>query len=342
MPEKVIFASLEDTFALLPKERRYALVTDALVEKWHAKRFYAQLQERGFAVELFSLPMGEACKTRRVKEGLEDALLARGFGRDTTLLALGGGALLDLAGFVAATYRRGIPLVSLPTTLLAMVDASIGGKRGVNTEEGKNLIGAFYPSSLIVIDLTLLDTLEPKEWKNGYAEMIKYGVIASKELFAHLERKDSLCWAMKQCIAIKQQIVLQDFEEKGLRRMLNFGHTVAHAVEKLLSYQIAHGEAVALGLACESYLSARNGLLSSAVHTRICALLDSYGFSLRLPPSVSLKALLKAMAQDKKAQGARVRFVLLDELGSAASFQGEYCTPVPPHLIEEMYAHFTD
>lgn len=337
---EVFFERREDLAAHLSQEVRYAVITDERVAELYGKSLCQELRKKGFDISFFAISSGEASKDRNTKLAIEDALLSQKLGRDAALIALGGGVVLDVAGFVAATYCRGIPLISLPTTLLAMIDASIGGKTGVNTPEGKNLIGAFHPAQCIVIDVSCLDTLPEEEWQNGYAEMIKYGLIASSSLFDLLERKGSMLEGIEQSIAIKKAIIEKDFCEQGMRRVLNFGHTVGHAVEALLNYRIAHGKAVALGMAFESYLSCRMGILSQSYYARIIRTLHSYGFSLKMPEAISFEAFLQALCRDKKALGSQPRFVLLERIGSTVFCEGKYCASVPTDLLQEVYEHF--
>jgi 3-dehydroquinate synthase len=269
-------------------------------------------------------------------------------GRDTLLIAIGGGVVTDLGGFLAATYNRGIPLILIPTTLLGMVDAAIGGKTGVNTHFGKNLIGAYYPPQDIFIDPSLLSTLPEKEWINGASEIIKYALIHSPALFQQLannmdkwDARDPiyLQGLINASIAIKQEVIEADFQESGYRRILNFGHTIAHAIETLEDYRISHGEAVALGMLIEGYLSYRLGLLSQDEFEEINALLRLFRFPLHLPPSITLEKLLQAMATDKKAKGAHPRFVLLNGIGSVAPFDGTYCSEVDEKLLAEGFQY---
>lgn len=313
----------------------FALVSDENVLKHHKL-----LLKNG---HLFSFPAGEVQKTRRMKELLEDQMLAAGLGRDTCLIAMGGGVVTDLSGFLAATYCRGIPWVAIPTTLLGMVDAAIGGKTGVNTKEGKNLIGAFYPPHEVLLDLSFLGTLPPREMLSGSAEMIKYSLIASPELFRELQQGRAE-WAARegtflqkiisQCAQIKSAIVQGDFRESGRRRILNFGHTIGHAIEKCEHYQISHGEAVAIGMLVESFISHRLKYLSSKAFESICTLIKSYGFS-RPDHPLSLQTMKEAMLSDKKTHHGKPRSVLLQNIGEPVSFNGEYCAPIDDAILEE-------
>jgi 3-dehydroquinate synthase len=262
-------------------------------------------------------------KTRETKQQLEDELFKRKMGRDTTLIALGGGTTTDLIGFLASTYMRGVPVIYIPTTLLAMVDAAIGGKTGVDTPFGKNTIGTFYTPKAILIEPSFLQTLSPLEWKNGLAEILKYGLIDDETLFAAPQDYASI---IPRCIAIKEKIVKLDPQEKGLRRILNFGHTIGHALET--QDNIPHGLAVAVGCVAESYLSHILGYLSAADFARIRALYKQLDYPLR--PLHSLSTL------DKKAKNGEIRFVLIDRIGHALEFNGEYCSTVPKSALDDL------
>lgn len=292
---------------------KYALITDTTVEK-----LYRDL----FPYPTFSFPAGEKYKTRETKALLEDRLLKAGFARDTTLIGLGGGVVTDMAGFIAATFCRGVPLVLIPTTLLAMVDASIGGKNGVNTPLGKNMVGTFYPPKKVVIDSQFLKTLPEKEMWNGQVEILKAGLVANPQLFhaPNLER----------AIEVKRELVFSDPHEKGKRRILNFGHTIGHALELLSDFQLCHGEAVATGIVLESRLSHAMGILDS----------DSLESIEAVFPPVALtfqpEKIIEAMRLDKKSAEGLSRFILLEKIGQPRQFEGEYCAPVPESILYEV------
>lgn len=260
-------------------------------------------------------------KDRRAKELLEDALFAKHFGRDSLFVALGGGTTTDLVGFTASTYMRGVPFVSIPTTLLAMVDAAIGGKTGLDLPYGKNLIGAFYLPKAIFIDPSFLNTLSQAEMRNGLSEILKYGLIDNPCLF---QPPKDLLPAIEASIQCKLKVVEQDFGETGYRRILNFGHTVGHALE--IVQGISHGEAVALGCMAESYLSHRLGYLSKALLENILSLYQSLGYSFK---RVDRALFLQALMKDKKGKGGLPRCVLIDAIGHCVPFDGEYCREIP-------------
>ncbi|HET6372645.1 MAG TPA: 3-dehydroquinate synthase, partial [Candidatus Polarisedimenticolia bacterium] len=234
---------------------RYALVTDSNVAPLHARPLLAALTAAGLPTMLIEFPAGEGNKTRSTKEAVEDALAAAGVGRDAAVIALGGGVVCDLAGFVAATYHRGIPYVQVPTTLLAMVDASVGGKTGVDTPQGKNLIGAFHQPAAVFIDTEYLATLPGRDYRSGLAEVVKAGAICDADLFELLRREAPRLLArdpslvpevIERSCRIKAQVVAADEKEGDLRKILNFGHTIGHALEAVTGFAMTHGEAVAV------------------------------------------------------------------------------------------------
>ncbi len=325
---------------------RFALITDSQVLALYGKKIEEWLNKRNIKVQTFSFPAGEQAKTRETKQKLEDELLAHQFDRESGIIALGGGVVTDLAGFVAATYLRGIPYISMPTTLLGMVDAGIGGKTGVNTPAGKNLIGALYPPQAVFIQPDMLSSLSEKEMQNGLAEVIKYGLIASETLFDLLENQEEftqpvLFQLIYHSLAVKKKVVEADPTEKGLRRILNFGHTIGHAIETLENYQISHGAAVAIGMRIESALSLRLGHLKKGGFERIERILKKYRYPLYLPKLATPEKLVQAMARDKKASSGAPRFVLLKTIGEPLSFDGHYCTTIDEKLLYEILSHYT-
>lgn len=269
-----------------------------------------------------SLPDGEAYKTLATVEAIIDSLVFNEARRDTTLIGLGGGVIGDMTGFAAACYMRGIDFVQVPTTLLAQVDASVGGKTGVNHPEGKNLIGAFHQPRLVLIDTDTLQTLPDREFRAGLAEVIKHGLIADaaytdwieSNLAALLAREaEALAQAILRSCQIKAAVVAEDERESGIRALLNYGHTFAHAIESTAGYgSWLHGEAVAAGMVMAAELSR----LDDAERSRISAIIEAAGLPTR-PPAVGAKALAEAMSMDKKVEGGRQRLVLLDGIGRA-------------------------
>jgi 3-dehydroquinate synthase len=314
--------------------KRAALIADASLPT-----SLIETVQASFRAQLFLFSGGEKAKTRETKQKLEDQLMEAGFGKDSSIVSLGGGVTSDLAGFLAATYMRGVELILIPTSLLAMVDAAFGGKCGVNTPFGKNLIGATYLPKTIYVDLNFLATLSEREKRCGLAEVIKYGLIQDLSIWKLLKKKplplDALIPRSIQC---KLNIAGADPLEKGLRRILNFGHTVAHALESLSNYSIPHGEAVALGLIAESALSHRLGHLSQKAFQEIKTLIEGFSYPLKLPSNFSSAFLRDAMRLDKKSKGGAPRFVQIDRIGRAVSFAGDYCRSAPKKELEALIA----
>ncbi len=280
----------------------------------------------GYAVDACVLPDGEAHKTIATYTRVIDHLIAHRHDRSTTLIALGGGVIGDITGFVAATYQRGVAFIQVPTTLLAQVDSSVGGKTAVNHPQGKNMIGAFYQPRLVLADMDTLRTLPAREYLAGLAEVIKYGVIRDAEFFAWLEthvdalvRRDPpvLDRTVLRCCAIKADVVAADEREDGERAILNFGHTFGHAIETLTQYEYLHGEAVAVGMVMAADLSVREGLLAPDDGRRIKALIGAVGLPVAPPGNVTPDAMRTAMGLDKKVVGGRIRLVLARGLGGA-------------------------
>src|SRR5216683_1624775 len=303
------------------------VVTDQNVEQL-AKGAMASLQAAGFQTTLAILPPGEAQKSLSVASGLYDRLVEMHADRDTLIVAVGGGVIGDLAGFVAATYARGLPLLMVPTTLLAMVDSSVGGKVGVNHPKAKNLIGAFHQPIGVWIDTATLATLPEREYRSGLAEVVKYGVILDADLFASLEsgadlllRRDvhAVRRVVARCCRLKAGVVEKDErEETGLRMILNYGHTFAHAFETAAGYGVwLHGEAVAAGMVCASRLAERHGLISHELTERQESLLARFGLP-TVPERWPIEELLAVMRNDKKNLAGRLRFVLPRRLGEVA------------------------
>src|SRR3989338_8857869 len=255
-------SSIRDFLKESHNGKKIVVVTDNNVKPICSEMILNQLKDLN--PYMISIPAGESSKSRNMKDRIEDHMLEKKFGRDTVIIAVGGGMIGDLAGFTASTYNRGISLIHVPTTLLAMVDSSIGGKTSVNTSHGKNLIGATYQPDAVFADLNFLETLPPEEFANGMAEIIKIAAASDKELFSFIEKnskkilerdKNALFRIIKRSIELKKQVVEKDEKEHGLRQILNFGHTVGHALESCNNYQMKHGHCVSIGMAVESKIS---------------------------------------------------------------------------------------
>lgn len=307
------------------------VVTNALVGGLYAGRVVKSLEQAGIAPFIITLPDGERYKTLKTVSRVYDALVKRRVERITPVIALGGGVIGDMAGFVAATYLRGVPFIQVPTTLLSQVDSSVGGKTGVNHPDGKNLIGAFYQPRAVFIDPETLNTLNEREFKAGLAEVIKYGVICDEKFFCFLERNakaliqrgTALIKAIKRSCEIKAAVVASDEREAGLRAILNFGHTFGHAIEASSGYgRIKHGEAVSIGMLLAARFSFERGLCGAEAHGRLEKLLLSLGMKTRMP-RLPVPALMRAMTFDKKVSNGCLRFVLAREIGSVEVRQVE-------------------
>jgi 3-dehydroquinate synthase len=335
-----LLARLGAECARLKLGRRCAVITDARVGPLHATAAMESLKAAGFEPLLVTVPAGETAKALKVVASCYDAFAKARLERKSFVVALGGGVVGDLAGFVAATYLRGIPFVQVPTTLLAQVDSSVGGKVGVNLPAGKNLIGAFHQPRLVLCDLDVLGTLPEREFRSGFGEIIKYGIIYDAALFRRLERSmdrllardpAELAAVVARCCAIKADVVGQDETESGLRAILNYGHTIGHGLEAISSYgKYLHGEAISIGQVAASHLSARHLGMPERDVQRVRLLFGRAG----LPVSVKLgatqrKALFAAMRLDKKVSGGEIKFVLARSVGKV-----EFGCAVPDADVE--------
>jgi 3-dehydroquinate synthase len=324
----------------------YAIVSDRDVAPHYADELTLGLGRHG-RTSLHVIAAGEASKSRASWATLTDELLAAGCGRDTTVVALGGGVVGDLAGFVAATYMRGVPVVQCPTSLLAMIDASVGGKTGVDTPAGKNLVGAFHPPAIVLLDVETIRSLPLAHRRAGLAEAIKHGVIADAEYFVRIETDlpallDAETPAMLACVArsveIKSDVVRQDPREHGLRKTLNFGHTIGHALEHASGYALLHGEAVAIGMVLEAKLAERLGVAPAGTAARIGDVLSRAGLPVERPAALDPRVVLEATRQDKKARGGAVTYALPSGIGSMAGAERGWSIEVGDTLVREVLA----
>lgn len=326
---------LSRTGAFLQARRptKHAIViTDAHVEPYHATPVCDSLAESGCTVDLLVVDPGESMKSVDSCQDLWDKLLELGADRKTVVVALGGGVIGDLAGFIAASFARGLPFLQIPTTLLAHVDSSVGGKVGVNLPGAKNMVGAFWQPLGVVIDTQTLSTLPDREFRSGLAEVVKYGVILDAEFFAFLEQNVAKilardATALRHVVArscrLKADVVENDErEETGLRAVLNYGHTFGHAFEALTGYdELLHGEAVSIGMHCAAQLAERLGRVDAAFVRRQELLLDAFGLPKAMPP-VSVKKAIQVMARDKKAEEGKLNFILPTKLGHVELVRG--------------------
>ena len=306
------------------KVGHYAVITDDCVGSLHGKKFLAALKDIGLNASLIEFPAGEASKNINTVLDIAGKLMAAGADRETCLIALGGGVVGDIVGFVASIFMRGVPYIQIPTTLVAQVDSSIGGKTGVDLSFGKNLLGTFYQPCAVFANLSFLETLPEKEFNNGLSEIIKYGIIDDEKMFRVLETnmdavksKDPklLLNIVETCCQIKKSVVEIDEKEHGLRRILNFGHTMGHALETLSKYNITHGEGVALGMIAAARISEKMGYLEDDAAKRIESLIRLAGLPVKIPTSLDGEKIIAQMKMDKKKKGDIVHFVLLKKIG---------------------------
>ncbi len=326
--------------------KKFAVVADEAVALLYAGPLCSMINASGRDAELFTFPSGEKSKTRETKAMIEDAMLAAGYRRDCCVLAVGGGVTTDLAGFVAGTFGRGVPVINYATTLLAAADASVGGKTAVDTPLATNLIGLFYQPKKVYLDLETWMTLPIREIVSGMAETIKHACMADAEFFSYLEEhlEEILALAPEPCehmakrnCEIKYHVVMQDERESGLREILNLGHTVGRAIETVSDYRLLHGEAVSIGLVAEAHLSRHLGFLKDADVERMTALLTRCGLPVVIPDYIDREALIKKLYTDKKVREGRIRFVLQDAIGSVACFdENVYATPVDENTVRQI------
>jgi 3-dehydroquinate synthase len=307
---------------------KYALIADSRVAELHANTVVDSLEAAGCDTQLLTFPAGEWNKSRAAWATLSDELLECGFGRDSAIVTLGGGVAGDLGGFVASTYMRGIPFVTIPTSLLAMVDASLGGKTGIDLELGKNAIGTFHHPSLVLVDPDFLVSLPRPHLRAGLAEAIKTAAIMDEALFESIESlaprlaegdASALTDLIRACVQIKAQVVSQDPEESGLRQILNFGHTSGHALETLAGLALLHGEAVAAGMRLDSRLGEAIGVTDPGTADRLDAALDACRVPNVIDGTVTAGRLLQAAAADKKNREGKLRWVFLRRIGEVAT-----------------------
>lgn len=310
--------------ALFPDCRACALVTDSRVGPLHSEPVARSLKEHGIEPLIITVPAGEPSKCFAEVEAISRQMIRAGLGRQAFLVALGGGVIGDLAGFAASIFFRGIPCLQIPTTVVSLVDSSVGGKTGINTPEGKNLIGAFHQPRLVLADPAVLDTLPEREFNEGFAEIIKHAAIRDAAMLPDIREaatapRGSLSLLIARNVAIKAAIVTEDeFETKGLRALLNFGHTLGHAIEACAGYgELFHGEAISLGMRAALFLSERLTGLSPTESGQILDLMRLFKLPLVLPEAITDDAIFEKMGRDKKFEQGAIRFVLLSKLGEA-------------------------
>lgn len=314
---------------LVGKIRKFAVITDSNVAELYAKPISEQLVRSGYEVDMFVFTAGEKSKTRETKARIEDAMLEKGYRRDCCIIAVGGGVVTDISGFIAGTYGRGVPFINYATTLLAAADASVGGKTAVDTPLATNLIGLFNQPEKVYIDIASWASLPEREVRSGMAETIKHACLASEDMFEFLEKNmdDIMKFNPFACeyiaennCQIKYKVVMQDEREAGLREVLNLGHTVGRAVETVSDYKLLHGEAVAIGLVAQAMLSESFGYMEKEQVDRVIALLEKAGLPTTIPSYIDKDVLVKKLYTDKKVRNGKLRFVLQKGIGDIVEF----------------------
>ncbi len=324
------------------KASKYAVITDSNVAKLYADKFSKEMGRKGLQNDVLVFRAGEKSKTLATAEAVIEAMAKHGYGRDSAVVALGGGVVGDLAGFTAATYARGIPFVQVPTTLLAMADSSVGGKTGVDTGLAKNMAGAFWQPKAVFMGMNALKSLPDREMRNGLAESIKHALIMDKKFFNYLEKNMDkilkrdmkvLAKVAGRNVKIKGKVVEKDPEEKGLRRVLNYGHTIGHAIEQVSNYRVAHGEAVAAGCVAAGKIGVMKKYLKESEVERYEALFKKAGLRAKVPKEIRNTRILRAMSLDKKAKKGKARFVMLSGIGKVKSFRGAYADYIDNKVV---------
>ncbi len=324
---------------------KFAIITDSNVEPLYAEKLSKAVTENGLENKIIAIAAGEQSKTREVKAWIEDQMLEDKFARDSAVIALGGGVVGDIAGYVAASYTRGLPYIQIPTTLVACVDSSIGGKTAVDTAYGKNLIGAFHQPWAVFIDVNTLLTLKEKEIREGLAEVIKYGVIKDSNLFSFLEDKmdlvfsydkEALTYIIRTGCEIKGYVVENDEKESNLRKILNFGHTIGHAVENLSDYTISHGEAISIGMIAEGKIALEMGIWNHDELAKMTALIQKASLPSEIPDYMKTEMIIDAMKLDKKARGGNIEMVLPQSIGEMTMVGDGYGVTIEEAIIEKV------
>lgn len=336
---------------LVGKIQKFAVVTDSIVKDLYAQKILDMLTEAGYKANMFVFPEGEKSKTRKTKEDVEDAMLEMDYRRDCCVIAVGGGVVTDLAGFVAGTFGRGVPFINYATTLLAAADASVGGKTAVDTPLATNLIGIFNQPRKVYLDIATWNTLPPREISSGIAETIKHACLANRELFTYLEEnmdkilhtdREACEHITEENCRVKYQVVMKDERESGLREILNLGHTVGRAIETASDYRLLHGEAVAIGLVAEAELAVRLGYVQTEEKERIITLLERAKLPVSIPDYIDREALVRKLYTDKKVRDGKLRFVIQKGIGDVVEFEpGVYATPIEESVAREIIYHMS-
>lgn len=331
---------------LAGNRKKFAVITDSNVEPLYGEPVLQAIQKAGYQGDLFVFPAGEKSKVRKTKEMLEDAMLAKGYRRDCCVIAVGGGVVTDLAGFLAGTFGRGVPFINFATTLLAAADASIGGKTAVDTDLATNLIGLIYQPLKVYVDIGAWKTLPQRHLVNGLAETVKHACLADRELFAYLENRkeeilacnpEACTFISERNCAVKYEVVMKDEKEKNLREILNLGHTVGRAIETVSGYKLLHGEALSIGMTAQVKLGCQCGYLTEVECDRVIALQKDIGLPVEIPSYIDREELVKKLYTDKKVRDGKLRFVFQKGIGDVMTFGDEvYARPVAEDEIRDV------
>ena len=342
--EDKLIADLQD--GLVGKIHKFAVITDSNVKDPYGEPILHRLKNAGYQADLFVFEAGEKSKTRQTKEMIEDAMLAKQYRRDCCVIAVGGGVVTDLAGFVAGTYGRGVPFINYATTLLAAADASVGGKTAVDTPLATNLIGMFNQPEKVYLDIATWKTLPKREVISGLAETIKHACLGSKEFFNYLDehmekilslQKEACEHIAEENCKIKYHVVMKDERESGLREVLNLGHTVGRAIETVSDYRLLHGEAVSIGMVAEVKLAYRLGYVTERERDAVIALLKKAELPVSIPEYIDREALVKKLYTDKKVRDGKLRFVIQKGIGDIVEFEpGVFATPIEEQVAREI------
>lgn len=326
--------------------KKFALVTDSNVKELYGEKIYEKIKEVGYNADLFVFEAGEKSKTRKTKEEIEDAMLEKGYRRDCCIIAIGGGVVTDLSGFVAGTFGRGVPFINYATTLLSAADASVGGKTAVDTPLATNLIGLFNQPKKVYLDIKAWSTLPKREICSGLAETIKHACISDKEFFEYIEKNIEEILALKTEVCehiaeenckIKYKVVMKDERESGLREILNLGHTVGRAIETVSEYKLLHGEALSIGLVAEVKLAYKLGYVTAEERDRVINLLEKANLPIAIPEYIDREKLVKKLYTDKKVRDGKLRFVLQKGIGNVVEFEnGQFATPISEEVAREI------
>jgi 3-dehydroquinate synthase len=342
---KHLFEDLSDLLSKDFPDTKIAVICDANTQRIYGEKLNKILISKNLNSYLIAFPAGEKNKNRKNKVKIEDALIALNFMRNDLIIALGGGVVGDLAGYVAATYMRGIRYIYYPTSLLAQVDSCIGGKTGINTHSAKNILGAFHHPIKIFIDSAVLHSLPEKHLRNGLAEVIKHAIICDPDFFYYLKNTMLSGWnrlssedtsrILMKNYQIKSKIVEEDTEEENKRKILNLGHSIGHAIEKLSAWRLLHGESIAIGMACEAFYAMLHYKLEEKELLQIMELLTQTGFDIRIPETLKIEEIVEQLKHDKKNRNNTIEFVVLDKIGQIRYRDQTYTESVNPGVLEK-------